>query len=91
MTVTVCTSLNNRRLLVVTFRMSPGHPDVSVSDVLRCRRLENHVDILTPSAKQQLIRLANSPLNQFNLTVYTLMLVLVMYCVAAGWRTTWTF
>ncbi|XP_054282526.1 prominin-like protein isoform X2 [Macrosteles quadrilineatus] len=34
-------------------------------------RLENHVDILTPSAKQQLIRLANSPLNQFNLTIYT--------------------
>jgi len=34
-------------------------------------RLDNHVDILTPSAKQQLIRLANSPLNQFNLTIYT--------------------
>ncbi|XP_046660141.1 prominin-like protein isoform X2 [Homalodisca vitripennis] len=34
-------------------------------------RLDSHVDILTPNAKQQLIRLANSPLNQFNLTVYT--------------------
>uniref|UniRef100_A0A1B6EEW6 Prominin-like protein n=1 Tax=Clastoptera arizonana TaxID=38151 RepID=A0A1B6EEW6_9HEMI len=34
-------------------------------------KLEHRVDILTPSARDQLIRLANSPLNNFNISIYT--------------------
>ena len=34
-------------------------------------KLDREVDILTPSAKAQLIRLANSPLNEFNFSIYT--------------------
>lgn len=34
-------------------------------------KLDREVDILTPSAKAQLLRLANSPLNEFNFSVYT--------------------
>lgn len=37
-------------------------------------KLDREVDILTPSAKAQLIRLANSPLNEFNFSVYTTVL-----------------
>lgn len=34
-------------------------------------RLDQHVDILTPNAKRQLQKLADSPLNNIDLTVYT--------------------